>query len=140
MKKFVFSTVLFFAVYCSSGQNLSEFETDMGNCGMVLNITDPYEEALIAENDAMDYNYAIAIPEIDLEIRYAIRPITLKEYRNDTIKEAYESDKGFRNGYYNIMLETIIANLITGEGRVLGNTVFDHPLLILSNPLAQQGK
>jgi len=98
----------------SIGQNLQEFKSLLGDCGMNLNMPKGFVEVKIIENNDMNYEYAIKYPDREFELRYAIRPIRYKKYANDTVKNEMEGQRPFRNSSYGTILQTIVLNITGG--------------------------
>lgn len=96
------------------GQSFSEFQSLLDNCGMNFNKPNGFMESKVIDNNDMDYDYALKYPDKDFEVRYAIRPIRYKHYANDTIRNAMENQRAFRNAQYEIILHTIILNITGG--------------------------
>lgn len=68
----------------------TKFELLLAEAGMILEKPDFLEEAPVVENELMDYDYALKYPDMNFEIRYAIRPLkkTIEEY--EVIKKSNE--------------------------------------------------
>ena len=96
------------------GQNFKEFKSILDECGMQVSIPNEFVESKIIDNDDMAYEYAIKYPDKDFELRYSIRPIRYKKYANDTVQNEMESQRGFRNSQYRIILQTVILNITGG--------------------------
>lgn len=111
----IISVVVFLLIFNTlQGQNINEFKSILKNCGMIVTIPPGFKEPAITENDDMNYEYALKYPNKDFEIRYAIRPITYKQYTNDEVKSELEEQKDFRNAQYEIIFKTVILNLTGG--------------------------
>jgi len=116
MKK-TFGTFVFLLIilnFSAIGQDIKEFKSLLGECGMNVNIPAGFIEAKIIENGDMNYEYAIKYPNKEFELRYAIRPIRYKKYANDTVKNEMEGQRPFRNSSYGTILQTIVLNITGG--------------------------
>jgi len=109
-----FVSLLIILNFSAIGQNIKEFKSLLGECGMNVNIPEGFIEAKIIENGDMNYEYAIKYPDKEFELRYAIRPIRYKKYANDTVKNEMEGQRPFRNSSYGTILQTIVLNITGG--------------------------
>ena len=95
-------------------QNLSKFEATTKACGMNLNIPEGFVECKTIANKDLDYDYALKYPDKDFELRLAVRPIKLKVYSSDSLKNAMESKIASRNASYESDLKSIIYDITGG--------------------------
>ncbi len=96
-------------------QNLIEFKSFINEVGMTIEIPVGFIEDTIIDNSDMNYEFALKYPDKDYVIRYALRPITYKEYANEDLKNELESQKNFRNSQYKILFKTVMLNITGGK-------------------------
>jgi hypothetical protein len=94
--------------------NYADFKSFIDECGMSFNIPDGFVAGVIFENPDMNYEYVLRYPDMDYEVRYAIRPIRYKEYANAEVRDELESLRPFRNSQYEEIFKTVLHN-ITGR-------------------------
>jgi hypothetical protein len=114
MKPFIWVSAIILIQTNVFGQKLNEFKSVLDNCGMHVEIPSGFREKEVFMNDEVNYDYAICSPDQDFELRYAIHPILLKHYANDTLRNEMQSMREFRNTQYGMFLETIINNINGG--------------------------
>jgi len=119
-------TVLLLGLIASTyGQNLEEFTYLLENCGMNFKRPEGVVESPVINNPDMLYEYALKYPDKDFEVRYSIRPITNRNYANDSVKTQMEGLRTFRNTQYETVLKAVVFNV--SGGSAAGVQPFDKP-------------
>lgn len=107
---FVIGLLIFFFPV-ANGQALDDFRSLLDNCWMIFEVPDGFKEGKIINNNDMNYEYALAYPDKDFEVRYSVRPIRQQHYENDSLKTQMENMATFRNTQYKTVLQAIIFNI-----------------------------
>jgi len=116
-KKRLTLTILFLGlISITYGQSFNEFTSLLENCGMNFNSPEGFVESPVTSNPDMLYEYALKYPDKDFVVRYSIRPITNKNYANDSVKTQMEGLQTFRNTQYETVLKAVIFNVSGGSG------------------------
>ncbi|MEP1094663.1 MAG: hypothetical protein ABJG78_06105 [Cyclobacteriaceae bacterium] len=107
--------ILTFLGIQSYAQDYPRFEEILQLTDMFLEPLENFEKIEPRPNDVMEYEYAAKNVDEDIEVRYAVRPITLKEYANEEDKQYYLEKREFENTAFEGHLMVAILNLSGGR-------------------------
>ncbi len=113
--KLILSLFLSLSTFLLFAQETNKLKTLVRQVDMYFTMPENFISTDVKYNEAMEYDYAMRSKTLnDTEVRFAVRPITLKKYANAEEREAYQERVSAENKYYKLYLTTIILNLSNG--------------------------